>query len=62
MNWLFDPAERMTQEALDERLSAATGMHLFCSHANFVQGSAGLTERDIEAARCNLAMLLRPYL
>ena len=62
MKWLFDPAEMLPGNALRQRLDAAFGMHLFCSHANFLRGAAGLTERDIEAPRCNLATLLRPYL
>jgi hypothetical protein len=62
MKWLFDPAERLPDERLRERLSAATGMHLFCSHANFVHWARELSEKDVEADRCNLAALLKPYL
>jgi hypothetical protein len=62
MKWLFDASERMPDDALGERLSAATGMHLFCSHANFVHWARDMSEKDIAAGRCNLAAILRPYL
>jgi hypothetical protein len=62
MKFLFDPGERLDDPALRDRFSAAFGMHLFCSHANFVRRAPGLTERVIESAQCNLAALLRPYL
>jgi hypothetical protein len=62
MRWLFDPAECLPEDELYEHLAASTGIHLFCSHANFVQWARHLTEKDIESPRCNLAMLMRPYL
>jgi hypothetical protein len=62
MKWLFDPAELLPEQALRERLREATGMHLFCSHANFLRWAPTLAERDIDPPRCNLAVLLRPYL
>src|SRR6185369_706561 len=36
MRWLFDPAERLGDAELREHMSASTGLHLFCSHANFL--------------------------
>jgi hypothetical protein len=62
MRWLFDPAECLPDDALREHLAAGTGIHLFCSHANFVQWARHMTERDIDQQRCNLAKLMRPYL
>jgi hypothetical protein len=60
MRWLFDPAECLPDDEL--HLAAGTGIHLFCSHANFVQWAQHMTERDIAQPRCNLAKLMRPYL
>jgi hypothetical protein len=62
MRWLFDPAECLPEDELREHLAASTGIHLFCSHANFLQWARGVTEKDIESPRCNLARLMRPYL
>jgi hypothetical protein len=62
MRWLFDPAEYLPESALHEHLAASTGIHLFCSHANFVQWARHMTEDDIRSPRCNLATLMRPYL
>lgn len=62
MRWLFDPAECLADDALQEHTGASTGIHLFCSHPNFVRWAGQITERDIEQPRCNLAKLMRPYL
>ena len=62
MRWLFDPSEMLPEPDLRERLAAAYGMHLFCSHANFLRRAPALTEAQVESPRCNLAVLLRPYL
>jgi len=62
MRWLFDPAECLPENELHEHLAASTGIHLFCSHANFLQWGNHLTEKDIESPRCNLAKLMHPYL
>jgi hypothetical protein len=62
MRWLFDPAECLPEPALYEHLAASTGIHLFCSHANFVQWASHMTEQDIASPHCNLAALLRPHL
>jgi hypothetical protein len=62
MRWLFDPAECLPENELHEHLAACTGIHLFCSHANFKQWAQHMTEKDIESPRCNLARLMRPYL
>jgi len=62
MRWLFDPAECLSEDQLHEHLAASTGVHLFCSHANFVHWANRVTEKDIEVPRCNLAQLMRPYL
>ena len=62
MRWLFDPAECLPEDELREHLGASTGIHLFCSHANFLRWSDGMTERDIASPRCNLATLMRPHL
>jgi hypothetical protein len=62
MRWLFDPAECLPEDELDRDLAASTGIHLFCSHANFLRWASDLGEREIEAGRCNLARLMRPYL
>jgi hypothetical protein len=62
MRWLFDPAECLPDDELHECLAASTGIHLFSSHANFQRWAEQLTEKNIEAPRCNLAKLMRPYL
>lgn len=62
MRWLFDPGERLPDDELRERFAASTAIHLFNSHANFLRWAGELTEKDIEAPRCNLATLMRPYL
>jgi hypothetical protein len=62
MRWLFDPAECLPDDELQEQLTASTGIHLFCSHANFVHWARHITERDIDQPRCNLAKLMRSYL
>jgi hypothetical protein len=62
MRWLFDPAECLAEDELHEHLASSIGIHLFCSHANFQQWARHMTEKDIDAARCNLAILMRPYL
>lgn len=62
MRWLFDPAERMPDSDLEQHLEESFGIHLFCSHANFVQRAAAFAETDIARAECNLAALMRPYL
>jgi hypothetical protein len=62
MRWLFDPALRLPEDELRARLERAIGMHLFCSHANFLRWGRGITESDVEAGRSNLALLMRPYL
>jgi hypothetical protein len=62
MRWLFDPAECLPEDELHDHLAASTGVHLFCSHANFLHWARRLTEEDIEMPRCNLATLMRPYL
>jgi hypothetical protein len=62
MRWLFDPAARLPEEELQAHLAQSIGIHLFCSHANFLHWARDMTEKDIEAARGNLAALMRPYL
>jgi len=62
MRLLFDPARKLPPEALEARFAQSVGMHLFCSHENFLRYSASLTERDIAQPRCNLALLMKPYL
>jgi hypothetical protein len=62
MRWLLDPALRLPEDELREHLSASIGIHLFCSHANFLQWASGMTEAHVEAGRTNLATLMRPYL
>jgi hypothetical protein len=62
MRWLFDPAECLPEDELNEHLAASTGIHLFSSHANFLHWARHVTEKDIESPRCNLARLMRPYL
>jgi hypothetical protein len=62
MRWLFDPAECLPDDELHEHVAVSTGIHLFCSHANFVQWAQHMTGRDIDQPRCNLAKLMRPYL
>lgn len=62
MRWLFDPAECLSEDELHEHLATSTGIHLFCSHANFLQWAGHVTEKDIESPRCNLARLMRPYM
>lgn len=62
MRWLFDPAECLPEDELREHLRASTGIHLFCSHANFLRWAGDLTERDIASPHCNLATLMRPHL
>ena len=62
MRWLFDPAERLPDAELSEHVAGSIGIHLFCSHANFVRWSAALTEADIARGDCNLGALMRPYL
>jgi hypothetical protein len=62
MRWLFDPEQCQPEDELHELLAASVGIHLFCSHANFVSWATTITERDIESPRCNLARLMRPYL
>ena len=62
MRWLFDPALRLPEDELRAHLAGCTGMHLFCSHANFLHWAHDMTEQDVAAARCNLAALMRPYL
>jgi hypothetical protein len=62
MRWLFDPVACMPDDELHEYVASGTGLHLFCSHANFVQWAQHMTEGDIDQPRCNLAKLMRPYL
>jgi len=62
MRWLFDPAECLPEDELNEHLATSTGIHLFSSHANFLLWARHVTEKDIESPRCNLARLMRPYL
>jgi hypothetical protein len=62
MAWLLDPAKRLPPEELHAALAGCTGIHLFCSHANFLRWAREFTERDIERPRCNLAALMQPYL
>ncbi len=62
MRWLFDPAECLAEDELHDHLAASTGIHLFCSHANFLRWAGSVTEKEIEQPRCNLAKLMRPYL
>lgn len=62
MAWLLDPAHRMPPDELRAALADCTGIHLFCSHANFLRRARDFTERDIERPRCNLATLMQPYL
>lgn len=62
MAWLLDPAKRQPPEELHAALADCTGIHLFCSHANFLRWTREFTERDIERPRCNLATLMQPYL
>jgi hypothetical protein len=62
MRWLFDPARCLPEDELQAHLGESTGIHLFCSHANFQQWAASMTEKDIESGRCNLTRLMRPYL
>lgn len=62
MAWLFEPRHALSQEALDRYVAAAGGIHLFCSHENFLRYAGAVTEKDIERGRFNLARLLRPYL
>lgn len=45
-----------------DHLVDGTGIHLFCSHPNFVQWAQHVTERDIAHPRSNLAKLMRPNL
>nr|AEI30316.1 hypothetical protein LDC_03668 [uncultured microorganism] len=62
MAWLFEPRHVLSQDALDRYVAAAGGIHLFCSHENFLRYAEAVTERDIERGQFNLARLLRPYL
>jgi hypothetical protein len=62
MRWLFDPAECLPEDQLREHLGSSTGIHLFCSHVNFVKWASHITVREIASPRCNLARLMRPYL
>ncbi|MBX3672125.1 MAG: hypothetical protein KF776_04035 [Burkholderiales bacterium] len=62
MAWLLDPAQRLPPDELHGGLADCTGIHLFCSHANFLRWTRDFTERDIERPRCNLATLMQPYL
>jgi hypothetical protein len=62
MRWLFDPAKCLPEDEVYEHLAVSTGVHLFCSHANFQHWASHITEKDVEIPRCNLAKLMRPYL
>ncbi|MFO1320076.1 MAG: glycosyltransferase [Burkholderiales bacterium] len=62
MRWLFDPALRCDEAALQRTLASTTGIHLFASHGHFLRWAESFTEDDIRGRRCNLAMLLQPLL
>lgn len=62
MRWLFDPEERLPEDALDAQLEGCVGMHLFASHANFQRWAGELTLADVREGRNNLSLLLRRHL
>lgn len=62
MQWLFDPAFCCDEATLQTVLASTTGIHLFASHAHYLEWAVLFTEDEIRARRCNLAMLLQPLL
>lgn len=62
MRFLFDPAACLPDDELHEHMADSMGIHLFCSHANFVHWARHMTEQEIAQPRCNLAKLMRPNL
>jgi hypothetical protein len=57
MRWLFDPTERISDEALEAWCEGVIGVHLFDSHANFHHHAKHLTLDQLRNRDCNFSAL-----